>query len=428
MPDIFISYSHKDTEFVKQLREELNKTEHRDIWVDWEDIPISHPNWWTSIKEGVDSSHSVVLAISPNWMTSLVCNLELKYAIEQNKRIIPLIYKPHELSESQILAELETTEQNAETLERYGKLDIPAMVNENTRQINHINWLLHEDDIQQTAEHLAEIVKTNLNYVQLHTRYLMRAQEWSGSKDELLFGEQIDEAETWLKEGEKYVAQQDEDNVKIVNPAPLNIHRSFIKASREAQIRRKRIGQSAGVVVIALVVGLLIGVVMVLNISGQVNTLNDELTSVEQQIVERNAELNEQFIDIAPTITDIEIARAYCVVGILTDVVERDSVIEICTHMVELAPAIEQAFYRDFRGIAYAQAGLLNEAWRDFDAAQTHYQINTVNCDEILQLRDNWISDLRNEVNPFVADGELVMSTAIQDWLNEPSIIGNSCN
>jgi hypothetical protein len=38
MTDVFISYSRKDTPFVRALEAELEK-DGREVWVDWQDIP-----------------------------------------------------------------------------------------------------------------------------------------------------------------------------------------------------------------------------------------------------------------------------------------------------------------------------------------------------------------------------------------------------
>jgi len=66
MTDVFISYSRKDSDFMRRLHEALTKHQ-RDIWVDWEDIPLS-ADWWKEICAGKDPQpldlHKQFIAIS----------------------------------------------------------------------------------------------------------------------------------------------------------------------------------------------------------------------------------------------------------------------------------------------------------------------------------------------------------------------------
>jgi TIR domain len=48
MTDVFISYSRKDKAFVQQLFQALRDNK-RDVWVDWEDIPLAS-EWLTEIS------------------------------------------------------------------------------------------------------------------------------------------------------------------------------------------------------------------------------------------------------------------------------------------------------------------------------------------------------------------------------------------
>ena len=64
MADVFISYSRRDTDFVRRLHEALN-ARGRDTWVDWEDIPLT-AEWWEEIKTGIEATDSFVFIISPD--------------------------------------------------------------------------------------------------------------------------------------------------------------------------------------------------------------------------------------------------------------------------------------------------------------------------------------------------------------------------
>src|SRR5215510_5019503 len=92
MADVFISYSRKNSEFAKRLIEKLNRA-NKESWVDWEGIPLTAPNWWGEIKAGVESADNFIFIMSPDSMASVVCNMELDYALDLRKRIVPVAYQ-----------------------------------------------------------------------------------------------------------------------------------------------------------------------------------------------------------------------------------------------------------------------------------------------------------------------------------------------
>ncbi|WP_421657468.1 toll/interleukin-1 receptor domain-containing protein [Leptothermofonsia sp. ETS-13] len=100
MTDIFISYSRKDKGFVRKLHAALVKL-GRDVWVDWEDIP---PNaaWRAEIQLGIESAEiqlgiestdTFVFVISPDSVVSRECEVELDWAIANNKRLIGSLHR-----------------------------------------------------------------------------------------------------------------------------------------------------------------------------------------------------------------------------------------------------------------------------------------------------------------------------------------------
>src|SRR5689334_23360117 len=91
MSDVFISYSRKNSDFARRLIDKLI-LRGKDAWVDWEGIPLTSPNWWLEIKAGIEAADSFVFIMSPDSMASVVCNMELDYAIELHKRIVPVVY------------------------------------------------------------------------------------------------------------------------------------------------------------------------------------------------------------------------------------------------------------------------------------------------------------------------------------------------
>src|SRR5689334_1988651 len=91
MPDVFISYSRRDKAFVEKLVTALDEKK-RDVWVDFEDIPFA-AEWWEEIQKGIESSESAIFVISPDYLASEVCGLEVNYVHKNKKRIVPIVFQ-----------------------------------------------------------------------------------------------------------------------------------------------------------------------------------------------------------------------------------------------------------------------------------------------------------------------------------------------
>ena len=103
MADVFISYSRQDEPFVRRLHQAFVQRE-RDVWVDWEDIPLT-ADWWREIQGGIESADTFIFVISPDSAQSEVCYNEADYASENNKRIVPIVYRDLNRAETQADAE-----------------------------------------------------------------------------------------------------------------------------------------------------------------------------------------------------------------------------------------------------------------------------------------------------------------------------------
>ncbi|MEO8609438.1 MAG: TIR domain-containing protein [Chloroflexota bacterium] len=204
MTDVFISYSRKDADFVRRLHTALAASK-RDTWVDWEDIPAS-ADWWKEVTAGIEAADAFVFIISPDSVHSDVCRREIDHAVENNKRMVPILYRPVDNPDDQ-------------------KLMHPS--------VGSHNWIFFRDtDSFDTAfQALLNALDTDLSHVRQHTRLLVRAKEWeaSGKNDSfLLRGSDLSQAEDWLAQG---VAKK---------PAPTALHAEYINASRDAAVRRQR--------------------------------------------------------------------------------------------------------------------------------------------------------------------------------------------
>ena len=87
--DLFISYSRNDKAFVKRLHDALERREF-EAWVDWEGIPPT-AEWLREVYGAIDASQAFVFVLSRASNSSEVCGKELKRALAQNKRLVPIV-------------------------------------------------------------------------------------------------------------------------------------------------------------------------------------------------------------------------------------------------------------------------------------------------------------------------------------------------
>lgn len=204
MTDVFISYSRKDKEFIQRLHQSLAALS-RDVWVDWEDIPVT-ADWWKEICAGIQNANAFAFIISPDSAQSKVCYDEVQFAVQNNKRIIPVLRR-----------ELITDDE---------KKSLHPIIHSH-------NWVFFRDsdNYDQAFKTLLSAIDTDLDHVRRHTRLLVRAQEWHDKNQDpsfLLMGTDFNEADLWLeKAGAK-------------TPQPTSLQIEYIGASRRALQERQR--------------------------------------------------------------------------------------------------------------------------------------------------------------------------------------------
>lgn len=94
--DIFISYSRRDLEFVARLASDLDQ-KVAGVWFDKSDIQAGQ-RWRDAIFSGIRGCKAVVLVISPDSANSKYVQMEVNAALEGGKTIIPILYRPVQLS------------------------------------------------------------------------------------------------------------------------------------------------------------------------------------------------------------------------------------------------------------------------------------------------------------------------------------------
>ncbi|HKG53891.1 MAG TPA: response regulator [Anaerolineales bacterium] len=87
---VFVSYSHKDSEYTHKLAEEMER-HNIPVWID--DRIDYGTRWPQVIQEKIDSCQVFVLIMSDNARASDWVNNELTYAIGKGKKIYPVLLK-----------------------------------------------------------------------------------------------------------------------------------------------------------------------------------------------------------------------------------------------------------------------------------------------------------------------------------------------
>jgi WD40 repeat protein len=232
VPAVFISYSRRDKDFVGRLHDALKQRQY-DVWVDWEDIPPS-AEWFQEIRAGLGGADGFVYVISPDSLGSKVCTQELDYAVEQHKRIVPVVRRDTD----------------------------GAKVPDAAAELNWI-FLREGDDFDGGVGQLVSALEQDLDHVRTHTRLGVAATRWdAGGREpsQLLRGAELAAAEGWLVGGADK------------QPAPTQLQREYVLASRQAATRRQR--TVIGGVTFALVVAVVLAVVALIQRSNAIHERN----------------------------------------------------------------------------------------------------------------------------------------------------------
>jgi WD40 repeat protein len=242
--DVFISYSRRDGELVRELHDVLTG-EGRDVWVDWEDIPPAS-DWERDIYDSIDAADSLVFVVTASSLASEYCLRELTHAQERGKRIVPFASDGTD----------------------------PDEAPEGLRQLNWI-WCRVGDDRDAAVAKLTSALDTDLEWSRSHTRLLVRAVEWDARRDQslLLRGRDL-----------KAVEQELAANAGK-EPVPTELQQRYVHASRRGAARRQRI--VLGSVLLALAISVVLGVAALLQRNSARNA-TDRATSVALAATAKN--------------------------------------------------------------------------------------------------------------------------------------------
>jgi WD40 repeat protein len=220
-PDVFLSYSRRDQEFVLRLAKSLEEAGWT-AWVDTDDIPPA-AEWRDELTAGIRAAHTFVFALSPDSVESEYCGWELDQAVALGKRLVPLVIRdveaaPDELASRQYI------------------------------------FMRADDDFDQALGELSTALGTDLDWVKQHRHWLLEALRWDAQgrdRSMLARGRDLKAAEAWL------ARQADR-----TEPRPTQLQNEFLISSRAWEKRRLQI--IAGAVGVALAVSVALGVLALL--------------------------------------------------------------------------------------------------------------------------------------------------------------------
>jgi WD40 repeat protein len=294
MSDVFLSYSRKDTKFVREVLELLNARK-REAWIDLHDIDYS-TKWWEEICSGIDGADNFVLLVSPNSLESLFCHREIQYALEHKKRIIPFLIKQ---VDQQALFQ---AWQNHPDLSKYEQL-----THENWESIQAIQWIdfTSINDLDKAVDTLLATVDTDPERVKLHTRLLLRLRDWEShgrNPSGLMRGEELSQYEQWLTESRQKETPPhptEEQEAYIVESRRVQEEAEQKRIQRERLIRRFRTASGILGVFFALAI---IATVLTISITNRaVNAANAQVAAGNTQV----AVIGQTLTPIPPQLTAV---------------------------------------------------------------------------------------------------------------------------
>jgi hypothetical protein len=95
MKPVFFSYSRQDSEFALRLGKDL-RAAGMNIWLDQIDIPLGE-RWDAAIETVLSRCSNILVILSPASVESTNVMDEVSYALEEQKRVIPILLKDCEI-------------------------------------------------------------------------------------------------------------------------------------------------------------------------------------------------------------------------------------------------------------------------------------------------------------------------------------------
>jgi len=200
MPDVFISYSRQNLEFVYQLVAALEKN-GKAPWFDQLKEPLSGiaagAPWWEQIKSGIENADNFLFVITPNSISSPYCHAEVNYAREHGKRLVPVLYCGW-IGEGETRKAIDTSIEAIPDYEEIpntvtaGILNLKKLVRANWLAISEIQYVVFASSLpfEQSLEQLIQALDLDLAWVRMHSQLVQAAKLWEANNfdDDYLWG------------------------------------------------------------------------------------------------------------------------------------------------------------------------------------------------------------------------------------------------
>src|SRR6185436_16719219 len=111
-------------------------------------------DWLEQIFRGIESADAFIFMVSPDSIASEVCKVEVGRAVQNNKRIIPIVLRDVD----------------------------PKAAPENIRKLNW-TYIRKNDDFEEGLAKIKTAIELDLDWLEEHRRLQVRALEWHRKKD-----------------------------------------------------------------------------------------------------------------------------------------------------------------------------------------------------------------------------------------------------
>lgn len=225
--NVFISYNRDDRDFCVQI-ERLLRDEGYDPKVDVSGIATGEA-WEKRLKEMIGGSDTFLVILTDAWVESDNCRAEYVIARDKAKRVISVL--PQALKETE-----SATPEEAE-------VRAALLVNQNIHFFAAREG--HGGGFYDGMNELKQFLRSDMDQLRLRRLYEQRSQAWRNGEDDLLSGDQLTQAETWLK---KERARKKEPGQESVPPEI----ETYIAESHKARARAQRAERQRRVVLAGL--------------------------------------------------------------------------------------------------------------------------------------------------------------------------------
>ena len=88
---VFVSYAREDGEFAQKLAKDL-RAANVNLWIDRLDIKAGE-TWDRAVEDALHSCKGLLVILSPSSVSSRSVMDEVSFAIEENKKVVPVLYQ-----------------------------------------------------------------------------------------------------------------------------------------------------------------------------------------------------------------------------------------------------------------------------------------------------------------------------------------------